>query len=141
MNTGTDIFLLRQRELLGAYTSNLSKPLGYSLDRIRQLSHVSSVVQHDGCINSLNWSSNGDILVSGSDDCYVKLWKLSNSKELSLAQSIYTAHLKNIFCVKLSPFNENLCFSSGVDGFLVRNDISMQSRQSESILLASNDVM
>ena len=53
---------------------------------------------HQGCVNCLQWSSNGEILASGSDDVKVILWNpLSGKKKVE----IHTGHKGNIFSVKV----------------------------------------
>ena len=54
---------------------------------------------HHGCVNCLQWSSNGEVLASGSDDVKVILWNpFSGNKKAE----IHTGHKGNIFSVKVS---------------------------------------
>nr|VZI39508.1 unnamed protein product [Spirometra erinaceieuropaei] len=52
---------------------------------------------HQGCVNCLQWSQDGSILASGSDDCCVILWDPHNYKNLL---TLATGHSGNIFSVK-----------------------------------------
>ena len=49
---------------------------------------VSTAVGHTNVINSLDFSSSGNMLVSGSDDGTVKIWKMDASTSLNLILSI-----------------------------------------------------
>ena len=54
---------------------------------------------HEGCVNCLDWSSDGSLLSSGSDDCRVMLWDPFKRERLA---EIEPGHLLNIFSVKVS---------------------------------------
>ena len=53
---------------------------------------------HNGCVNCLEWSADGQFLVSGSDDLHALLWDIDHRKE---ATRLYTGHTGNIFSVKV----------------------------------------
>ena len=42
---------------------------------------------HKACVNSVNFSPDGQYLISGSDDKTIKLWDISTGKEI---QSVNT---------------------------------------------------
>lgn len=52
---------------------------------------------HRGCVNVLDWTYDGTILASGSDDTQVRLWSYPEGRPLA---SIYTGHETNIFGLK-----------------------------------------
>ncbi|XP_055548241.1 WD and tetratricopeptide repeats protein 1 [Wyeomyia smithii] len=52
---------------------------------------------HNGCVNCLEWSEDGRILASASDDYHVMLWDPFNHKRL---YDLATPHDGNIFSVK-----------------------------------------
>ncbi|ORX76260.1 WD40 repeat-like protein [Basidiobolus meristosporus CBS 931.73] len=56
--------------------------------------------EHTGCVNTVNWNETGELLVSGSDDTKLCIWKYP---EGSLLSSIETDHEANIFCTKFMP--------------------------------------
>lgn len=56
-------------------------------------SHSSNIVGqygHSGCVNALNWSSDGSLLASGSDDTRICLWKIG--AELDEQENVHPAH-------------------------------------------------
>ncbi len=63
-------------------TYRLTSQLPYSLlrrfDRTETLGGFcgGKLIGHTGCVNALSWSSNGELLASGSDDTRVLLWKV-----------------------------------------------------------------
>ncbi|CAB3254277.1 unnamed protein product [Arctia plantaginis] len=66
---------------------------------------------HMGCVNCLEWSHDGSILASASDDLHVILWDPFRYKELL---NIATGHTGNIFSVKfLSPDVIATCAADG----------------------------
>lgn len=67
---------------------------------IQNLDVEAKLEGHIGCVNCLEWSSNGRLLASGSDDNRLILWKPFHHKpELDLM----TPHQGNIFSVKFLP--------------------------------------
>jgi WD40 repeat protein len=70
-----------------------------SSDLIDRLGLERTLEGHTGCVNCLQWSFNGEILASGSDDCKIILWNpFVGKKNLE----IHTGHKGNIFSVKVS---------------------------------------
>uniref|UniRef100_A0A182J123 WD and tetratricopeptide repeats protein 1 n=1 Tax=Anopheles atroparvus TaxID=41427 RepID=A0A182J123_ANOAO len=59
---------------------------------------------HHGCVNCLQWSDNGRILASASDDLHVKLW---DPFRHTLLHDLMTPHEGNIFSVKFLPQRGN----------------------------------
>ncbi|CAK1541916.1 unnamed protein product [Leptosia nina] len=66
---------------------------------------------HMGCVNCLEWSKDGSVLASASDDLHVILWDPFRYKQL---HNITTGHTGNIFSVKfLSPDIVATCAADG----------------------------
>ena len=74
-----DCHRLRLRELGSSCWR--SYPTGYSKSNIANLSIVSDKIEHRGCINTAEWSRDGSILATGSDDRTIKLWNTAGSFE------------------------------------------------------------
>eukprot|EP01116_Phalansterium_solitarium_P012000 TRINITY_DN27921_c0_g1_i1.p1 TRINITY_DN27921_c0_g1~~TRINITY_DN27921_c0_g1_i1.p1 ORF type:complete len:764 (+),score=251.43 TRINITY_DN27921_c0_g1_i1:179-2470(+) len=71
---------------------------------VRRLELSSTLTDHRGCVNSVNWSDDGEWLVSGSDDTRVCIWDYRRRK---LRGAIDTGHTANIFCTKFMPGSDN----------------------------------
>ena len=80
---------------------------------------------HRGCVNCLQWSNDGNLLASGSDDCKVMIWQpFSKAKS---ATPISTDHEGNIFSVKFMPYtNNNLVASGAADKKVQLHDVSQK---------------
>uniref|UniRef100_A0A182JVP5 WD and tetratricopeptide repeats protein 1 n=1 Tax=Anopheles christyi TaxID=43041 RepID=A0A182JVP5_9DIPT len=65
---------------------------------------------HNGCVNCLQWSDNGCILASASDDFHVMLWDPFRHK---LLHDLMTPHEGNIFSVKFLPKRGNSLLVTG----------------------------
>lgn len=80
---------------------------------------------HEGCVNCLEWSSDGRILASGSDDFQLILWNPFKQKRL---QSIHTKHYGNMFSVKFLPkSNDSLVATAAADKTIMLFDINANS--------------
>uniref|UniRef100_A0A336M5V5 CSON010588 protein n=1 Tax=Culicoides sonorensis TaxID=179676 RepID=A0A336M5V5_CULSO len=77
---------------------------------IKRLELECELVGHEGCVNCLEWSSDGRILASGSDDCHVLLWDPFRHKKL---KDMSTPHRGNIFSVKFIPLTDNSTIVTG----------------------------
>jgi len=122
MNIPTD---LRRREsrLLepGRFKSRYQVTPSY----IERLGLETILDGHRGCVNCLQWSTDGNLLASGSDDCKVMIWEpFSKAKS---ATSIDTDHEGNIFSVKFMPYtNNNLVASGAADKKVQLHDVSQK---------------
>lgn len=70
------------------------------------------LIGHEGCVNSVEFNSTGDLLVSGSDDRRVILWDWT----WKINKFSYpSGHQDNIFQARIMPFSDDrkLVTSSG----------------------------
>lgn len=56
---------------------------------------------HTGCVNTINWSEDGNYLISGGDDTTVAIWDYDRGN--ICRQRIHTGHIANIFSAKFLP--------------------------------------
>ncbi|KAG8179420.1 hypothetical protein JTE90_026320 [Oedothorax gibbosus] len=79
---------------------------------------------HYGCVNAIEFSNNGEWLVSGGDDKRVLIWNidrtLSNSRQPKVMKG---EHHSNIFCLGFSYSNAKL-FSAGNDEQVILHDVA-----------------
>lgn len=67
-----------------------------SLVAVQKLKLSKKLKGHEGCVNSLDFNSAGDLIASGSDDFKICLWKWSEGTCILKHNS---KHTKNIFQV------------------------------------------
>ncbi|XP_010879830.1 methylosome protein 50 [Esox lucius] len=70
--------------------------------------------EHDHIVNSVSPAGSSHA-VSGSMDCRIKVWDLSQGEVVST----YSAHSKPVTCVSCSPSDDSLFLSCGQDGRLL----------------------
>ncbi|KAL9245565.1 hypothetical protein vseg_019201 [Gypsophila vaccaria] len=84
---------------------------------VQRLSLERELEGHMGCVNTIAWNSAGSLLVSGSDDTRINIWRYSDRK---LLNSIDTGHSSNIFCTKFVPETCDEIVASGAGDAEVR---------------------
>lgn len=92
--------------------------IGESL--LNKLNLETELEGHTGCVNCLNWSENGNLLASGSDDTKVIIWDAFRHKKLACLQ---TPHQENIFSVVFLQGSQNIIASGAGDGKVFVHDI------------------
>lgn len=92
------IEILRNREI--SDQNNQIKNLQVWPDFLDRLDLNIKLSGHEGCVNCLEYSSNGSVLASGSDDLKIFLWDAYRNKKISSVQS---HHRGNIFSIKFLP--------------------------------------
>jgi WD repeat-containing protein 42A len=74
---------------------------------------------HHGCVNCINFSFDGSLLVSGSDDLKLVLWDWERGTSQA---SLDTDHVANIFQAKFLPGTNDLhLVSAARDGLIIHN--------------------
>ncbi|KAI8422807.1 hypothetical protein MSG28_006552 [Choristoneura fumiferana] len=71
----------------------------HSVYRLKKLHHLN---KHKGCVNSINFHPEGQLLASGSDDTNVVVWDWARQRVL---QTIKTGHKSNVFQSKFLYLN------------------------------------
>lgn len=80
---------------------------------------------HQGCVNTIQWSPDGQVLCSGSDDRNVNLWRFDGcqaGRSLIAAGSFATLHRHNIFDAQLTLCQRRVV-SCGADGCVCITDL------------------
>jgi len=77
---------------------------------IERLGLQRQLVAHEGCVNCVQWSDDGEYLASGSDDLRVIVWDPFRGR---VVRSLTTGHGGNIFSVKFMPQSGNSRVVSG----------------------------
>ena len=55
---------------------------------------------HDGCVNTVLFSECGELVITGSDDTHVNIYRLQSGEKL---RTLPTSHTNNIFWAKDLP--------------------------------------
>lgn len=101
---------LFQRETKTLSSCDFRKNHQVTSEFIERLGLDKQLVAHDGCVNCVQWSEDGELLASGSDDLHVIVWDPFRGR---VVRSITTGHGGNIFSVKFMPQSGNNLVASG----------------------------
>ncbi|KAL0436486.1 UNVERIFIED_CONTAM: DDB1- and CUL4-associated factor 8 [Sesamum radiatum] len=71
---------------------------------IKKIDLYGKLTGHQGCVNTVEFNSTGELLVSGSDDRQIMLWDWAARK---LKFSYPSGHLDNIFQARIMPFTDD----------------------------------
>lgn len=97
-------------------TRTLNSPQSYNSSN-HQLTHI--LAGHLGCVNTLNWSRDGLLLLSGSDDQCLIIHKYTPCHPITrfkISNRFRTAHANNIFDAKFAPCDQDKIVSAAADG-------------------------
>eukprot|EP00211_Chloroparvula_japonica_P007750 CAMPEP_0119141872 /NCGR_PEP_ID=MMETSP1310-20130426/31721_1 /TAXON_ID=464262 /ORGANISM="Genus nov. species nov., Strain RCC2339" /LENGTH=340 /DNA_ID=CAMNT_0007133361 /DNA_START=98 /DNA_END=1117 /DNA_ORIENTATION=- len=108
---------------------NYHAALSSSVAVYQRMKLSATLSQHVHCVNTVNWSPDGQYLASGSDEGMCCIWKHGYPEDESLRYWWNTGHRANIFCAKFLPTGENnvVCTASG-DCHIHVYDINQGSR-------------
>ncbi|CAL8110183.1 unnamed protein product [Orchesella dallaii] len=116
-NAKNIVQLQAAREIHPRYDHVIRERFHATSEFIDRLGLYAELDHHSGCVNCLEWSDDGRVLASGSDDVHVSIWEPYRKKHL-----IYlpTGHHGNIFTVKFLPNSENRALVTGAADYSVR---------------------
>lgn len=95
---------------------------------------------HQGCVNSIDWSHDGRLLATGSDDTQVAIWRYVNKVDCPhderdkfvLTGQCLTGHEANIFSAKFFPHQESRLATAGGDDVVKVFDLSYAKQQNQA---------
>lgn len=107
-------------------------PPGFLLKRARGSKYLVQCLQkettltgHEGCVNSIAWNENGELLLSGADDYRLNIYRPANRK---LVHSIRSGHRANIFSAKFLPCSgDRWIVSCAGNGMIHFTDLNRES--------------
>ncbi|KAG2291032.1 hypothetical protein Bca4012_054744 [Brassica carinata] len=121
-----------ERELGQLPNRSFSNRFSASENLLNRLGLHKKLQKHTGCVNTVSFNSDGDILVSGSDDTQVILWDWDTA---TVKLSFDSGHCNNIFQAKFMPFSDDRSIvTSAADG-QVRHSKILESGQVETCML------
>lgn len=74
---------LQRRESSILNGDNFKSRYQVTKNSIERLGLETQLDGHRGCVNCLQWSMNGDLLASGSDDYKIMIWQPFSKKKLA----------------------------------------------------------
>ncbi|CAK1583761.1 unnamed protein product [Parnassius mnemosyne] len=81
------------------------------------------LVCHFGCVNAIEFSSNGELLVSGGDDRRVMVWQFGQAiLDHGKPEPMKAVHQSNIFCLGITNDNQKI-YSGGNDDIVIVHDL------------------
>ncbi|KAI3413750.1 WD and tetratricopeptide repeat protein [Globodera pallida] len=103
--------------------SALFKEQCVTKELVNSLTHTYTLNGHVGCVNSISWNVAGTLLVSGSDDQHVLVWR----EDGRIVQRLNTSHTNNIFSVLFIPHaRDRLIVSASGDAQVLLHDLEQQ---------------
>ncbi|KAF7144345.1 hypothetical protein RHSIM_Rhsim05G0052400 [Rhododendron simsii] len=93
-----------RREVGELSSRNFAHRLAASEDLVLRLDILKKLEKHRGCVNTVSFNAEGNILVSGSDDRSVILWDWESGR---VTLSFDSGHNNNIFQAKIMPYTED----------------------------------
>ncbi|XP_065868390.1 uncharacterized protein [Euphorbia lathyris] len=95
-----------QREVGELSTRNFTHRLAGSQDLVLRLDIFKKLDKHRGCVNTVSFNVDGDVLVSGSDDRRIILWDWETGRT---KLSFHSGHNNNVFQAKFMPYTDDRC--------------------------------
>ncbi|KAJ2492023.1 DNA polymerase zeta [Coemansia sp. RSA 2050] len=90
---------------------------------VQELELRQSLLGHDGCVNALSWSWDGQLLFSGSDDSTICVWRAAGDG--SLLSRFSTGFAERVFDLKLLPApNDHLLIACSMDASIKVFDVN-----------------
>ncbi|XP_019087258.1 PREDICTED: LOW QUALITY PROTEIN: DDB1- and CUL4-associated factor 8-like, partial [Camelina sativa] len=102
---------------------------------LRRLGLDKKLVEHEGCVNTVSFNADGDILLSGSDDKQVILWDWQTA---SVKLSFDSGHYNNVFQAQFMPFSDDRSIVTSAADKQVRHSQILESGQVETCLLGKH---
>ncbi|XP_066969854.1 WD and tetratricopeptide repeats protein 1-like isoform X4 [Macrobrachium rosenbergii] len=102
--------LQRHREIQDVSWQSFARQNQMTRSLVSRLGIIKSLEGHRGCVNCIEFNSEGNLLLSGSDDYNIILWDVYRQKRI---KTLPTGHRGNIFSVKFLPQSEDRVVISG----------------------------
>ncbi|CDP14535.1 unnamed protein product [Coffea canephora] len=124
-----------KREVGDLSTRNFAHRLAASEDLVLRLDIFGKLDKHRGCVNTVNFNADGDILISGSDDRRVILWDWEGG---NVRLSFHSGHHNNVFQAKIMPYTEDRSIVTCAADGQVRHAQILERGKVETRLLAKH---
>ncbi|CAN8327690.1 unnamed protein product [Cochlearia groenlandica] len=122
----------RRREIGGISSRNFTNRFSGSENMVLRLEIYKKLVKHKGCVNTVSFNEQGDVLISGSDDRRVLLWDWHLGK---VKLSFHSGHANNVFQAKFMPFSDDHTIVTCAADGMVRRASVLESGKVETSFL------
>ncbi|XP_030522797.1 DDB1- and CUL4-associated factor 8-like isoform X2 [Rhodamnia argentea] len=124
-----------RREVGGLSARSFARRLAASEDLVLRLDVYNKLDGHRGCVNTVSFSGDGDIVISGSDDRHVKLWDWQTGK---VKLSFHSGHHSNVFQAEIMPYTDDRSIVTCAADGEARHAQILEGGQAETMLLAKH---
>ncbi|XP_009802647.1 uncharacterized protein [Nicotiana sylvestris] len=124
-----------KREVGALSTRNFAHRLAASEDLVLRLDVLRKLEKHRGCVNTVSFNVDGDIVISGSDDQKVILWDWETGK---VVLSFHSGHHNNVFQAKIMPYTDDRSIVTCAADGQVRQAQILEHGKVETKLLAKH---
>eukprot|EP00898_Chlorokybus_atmophyticus_P009217 jgi/Chlat1/9297/Chrsp99S08502 len=113
------------RELGSTPPRNFARSVGADVELVRRLERARTLQFHEGCVNTVSFTSSGELLLSGSDDRRIALWsadlwsKNANASTTATTPRLHydSGHAGNVFQARSMPCSsDRTVVSCAADG-------------------------
>ncbi|CAH9079236.1 unnamed protein product [Cuscuta epithymum] len=114
--TGLDTAIVDvwKREVGQLSPRNFALRLAAPEDLVKRFEIFRKLEKHRGCVNTISFNHDGNVLVSGSDDTRIILWDWQTG---NVKLSFQSGHHNNVFQAKFMPYTDDQCIvTSAADG-------------------------
>lgn len=112
--SGNGFMEFHKRELGFSQPRTFSRHISASESLVKQIDLFGKLIGHEGCVNTVEFNSTGDHLVSGSDDKQIMFWEWATK---TLKFSYPSGHSDNVFQARIMPFSDDRkIVTSSADG-------------------------
>lgn len=126
---------IRRREVGGLSGLSFARRLAASEGLVLRLDIYNKLKGHRGCVNTVGFNLDGEIVISGSDDRHVKLWDWQTGK---VKLSFDSGHQSNVFQAKIMPYTDDRSIVTCAADGQARHAQILEGGQVQTMLLAKH---
>ncbi|KAJ0700103.1 putative transcription factor WD40-like family [Helianthus annuus] len=134
-NIDTAVADICRREIGRISCRKFANRLAASEDLVLRFELLKKLNKHKGCVNTVSFNPDGDVLVSGSDDRKVILWDWETG---NVKLSFHSGHGNNIFQAKIMPGTDDRSIVTCAADGQVRHAMIPECGEVETKLLAKH---
>lgn len=103
-----------RRQIGDVSSTAFARQIGGCEDLIHRLVQYAELEGHNGCVNTVSFNPSGELLVSGSDDQDIIVWKWASKKRVL---SYHSGHEDNVLQARTMPYSDDrIIVSCAADG-------------------------